>query len=76
MEIDETQAKLIFRAMAVVQNKLMDEAHKLHESEASDYLREAAWKKYNEDNEAFTKLQIALAEAFPALVEGAALSAG
>lgn len=62
-------ARLVARAFSYVNNKLAGELDRIMQSDESEYLKEAAIKQYNADTEAYTKLHIRLAEAFPELTQ-------
>ena len=64
------EAKVISRALVFVNNKNVGELERILHSDESDYLKEAAQKKYQEDTAAMTKLHMALAEIFPELRQG------
>lgn len=65
------EAKVISRALIYVNNKNAGELDRILRSDESDYLKEAASQKYQEDTAAMTKVHIALAEIFPELRQGA-----
>lgn len=69
MEITSEEAKLIARAFILVNQKLSTELDRIMQSDESEYLKEAAIKKYNEDSEGFTNLHIKMAQAFPELAQ-------
>lgn len=68
--ISLNEAKVISRALVFVNNKNVGELERILNSNESDYLKEAAQKKYQEDSTAMTKVHIALAEIFPELRQG------
>jgi len=69
MGIDEHEAKLISRALSFVNGKMAAELEKILHSQESDYLKEAATTRYNEDVEGFSKLHVRLAQHFPGLTQ-------
>jgi uncharacterized protein YfaT (DUF1175 family) len=74
MEIDIEQARTLFRALGIAHDVCKREGEKIwSDADVSGYLREAAAEKYNKDTEAFTKLQIELAQAYPEITEGPAV---
>lgn len=70
MNINEDEARLIHRALIVAVGKLNGELGRIHQSEESDYIKEAATKAYNIDVEGFSNLHVRLCEEFPALRQG------
>lgn len=69
MEITLEQARLIARALAYTNSKLAGELDRIMQSDESEYLKEAAIRKYNEDSEGFTKLHVDMAQTFPELTQ-------
>lgn len=69
MEIGLEDARLMARALVYVSTKLSGELERILTSDESDYIKEAAVKQYNEDSAGFTKLHIALGQAFPELTQ-------
>jgi hypothetical protein len=68
--INEEDAKTLQVAMIHYTNYLAEEAHKLADDTSSDFIREAAYEKYNKSVERISELHIRMAKHFPALLQG------
>lgn len=73
--INEAEAKVIARAFVQYNNYLVEQYHKVANTpDVSDFIKEAAGQQYQVLSQDATKLHLALAEAFPELRAGAAVT--
>ncbi len=68
-ELSEEEAKVVAVALIHYANYLAGEAEAISNDTSSEFVREAAYARYNKSVEGASKLHVSLAEHFPTLTQ-------